>query len=58
MAQAARGAPDDTDATGLEINPYSYRFRGEHWYNVWDASSGVIWDTDAVTGCLLQVRTF
>ena len=46
-------AADGTDATGLEINPYSYRFRREQWYNVWDASSGVIWDTDAVTGCLL-----
>ena len=46
-------AADGTDATGLEINPYSYRFHGEQWYNVWDASSGVIWDTDAVTGCLL-----
>ena len=45
--------PDNAAATGLEINPYSYRFRGDRWYNEWDASSGVVWDTDAVVGCLL-----
>ena len=46
-------AADGSDATGFEISPYSYRFRDERWYYVWDASTGVIWDTDAVTGCLL-----